>query len=149
MIPRLPFTLALSAMVESATERKVGRGRKPEDTDPPYYLQYAMPVVRSGAPFTDLNEDASFVYQFTCVSGPDPDHPGGYGLADQTEFLADRLNTAILGRDPATGLWLHNITAPGCKVIGRSSDVEAGGTSDPGDAIMSYVLRYRFDLTSA
>lgn len=149
MINRLPVTLALSALLVSATGFPVGRGRRPMDTDPPYYLLYAMPASVSGAPFSDLNEDASFVYQVTSVSGPDPDVPASYGVADQAELMADRARTAILGRDPQTGLWLHNLTLPGVKVTGRSLDIEAGGTSDPSDAIMSYVQRFRLDLTSA
>ncbi|MFD9721015.1 hypothetical protein [Streptomyces sp. NPDC059076] len=148
MIERLPFTLALASMVENATRWKVGRGRMPVNTDPPYYLLYSIAATRSGAPFADLNEDADFVYQFTCVSGPDPDRPGSYGIADQTELMADDLNKAILGRDPTTGLWLHPITAPGVTVMSRRSDVEAGGTSEPADAIMGYALRYGFGLTS-
>jgi hypothetical protein len=38
---------------------------------------------------------------------------------------------------------------PGAKVICRELDTEPGGTSDPSDAIMSYVQRFRFDLTAA
>lgn len=148
MIPRLPFSLACAALLRDVSGKPVGLGRHP-GVAPPYYLQYALPAVRSGAPYSDLNEDAAFVYQITCVSGPDPTKPESHGAAEQAEWLADRANEAFLGRDPSTGLWLHDLSAPGIKVMGRSMDVEAGGTSDPGDAIMDYVLRYRFDLTSA
>jgi hypothetical protein len=149
VIERLPFSLAVAALLRQVSGKPVGRGRQPDDVAPPYYLLYALPATRSGAPYSDLNEDASFVYQVTCVSGPDPTKPASHGVADQAEWLADKANETFLGRDPATGLWLHDLSAPGIKVMGRSMDVEAGGTSDPGDAIMDYVLRYRFDLTSA
>ncbi|MEV6165683.1 hypothetical protein AB0L71_27985 [Streptomyces sp. NPDC052052] len=149
MIQRLPVTMALSALLASATGLPVGRGRKPEDTIPPYYLLYAVPAAVSGAPFSDLNEDASFVYQVTSVSGPDPSDPDSHGVADQAEWMADKARTAILGRDPGTGLWLHQLVIPGARVIGRSLDTEPGATNDPSDAIMSYVQRFRLDLTSA
>ena len=148
MIERLPVTMALSALLTSATSIAVGRGRKPKDTEPPYYLLHALPAAYSGAPFTDLNEDSSLVYQVTSVSGPNPVNPDSHGVADQAEWMADKARTAILGRDPATRLWLHELSIPGVRVIGRSLDTEPGGTSDQSDAIMSYVQRFRFDLTS-
>lgn len=151
MIDRLPVTIALSTMLATATSFPVGRGRMPTGvTKPPYYVLYSITATPSGAPMTDLNEDASFVYQLTAISGPDPTRPNSFGTADQTELMADRARTAILGRDPATGLWLHPLTVPGAKVYGRSpDDTEPGGTSEPNDAIMNYVQRFRLDLTSA
>jgi hypothetical protein len=148
MIDRLPVTMALSTLLASATNLPVGRGNKPAGVNPPYYLLYAIPAELSGAPLADEHEDASFVYQVTSVSGPDPAKPDSRGVADQAEWMADKARTAILGRDPATGLWLRTLTIPGVKVTGRSLDVEAGGTNDPADAIMSYVQRFRLDLTS-
>lgn len=149
MIDRLPVTMALSALLASATNLPVGRGSKPPSITPPYFLLYAMPATLSGAPLADEHEDASFIYQVTTVSGPDPTKPDSRGVADQAEWMADRARKAFLGRDPATGLWLHPLTIPGAKVTARSLDVEAGGTNDPADAIMSYVQRFRFDLTPA
>ncbi|MEV8101067.1 hypothetical protein [Streptomyces sp. NPDC088135] len=148
MIQRLPVTMALSALLTSATGLPVGRGRKPKDTSPPYYLLYTVPADVSGAPFSDLNEDAALVYQVTSVSGPDPSDPDSHGVADQAEWMADKARTALLGRDPATGLWLHPLAVPGARVIGRTLDTEPGATNDPSDAIMSYVQRFRLDLTS-
>ncbi|MEU9947105.1 hypothetical protein [Streptomyces sp. NPDC047939] len=147
MIERLPVTMALSALLTSATDFPVGRGRKPL-ADPPYYLLHSITATYSGAPFTDRNEDASFIYQVTPVSGPDPNVPDSHGVADQAELMADLARKAILGRDQVTGLWLNELVIPGAKVVGRSPDVEPGGTNDPADAIMSYVQRFRFDLTS-
>lgn len=149
MIPRLPVTMALSALLASATNLPVGRGRAPANTTPPYYLLYALPAEVYGAPFSDEHEDASFVYQVTSVSGPDPTKPDSYGVADQAEWMGDEARTAILGRDPATGLWLRTLTIPGAAIMGRSLDTEPGATNDPADAIMGYVQRFRLDLTPA
>lgn len=149
MIARLPVTMALSALLASATKLPVGRGNKPAGVSPPYYLLYSIPAEVSGAPLADEHEDASYVYQVTCVSGPDPTKQDSRGVADQAEWMADNARKAILGRDPATGLWLRALTVPGAKVTGRSPDVEPGATNDPSDAIMSYVQRFRFDLTPA
>lgn len=149
MIARLPVTMALSALLASATGLPVGRGSKPPNVVPPYFLLYAMPAELSGAPLADEHEDASLVYQVTSVSGPDPSKPDSRGVADQAEWMADKVRDAILGRDPATGLWLRSLAIPGAKVTGRSLDTEPGGSSDPADAIMSYVQRFRLDLTPA
>ncbi|MGS2592122.1 hypothetical protein [Streptomyces hebeiensis] len=147
MIARLPVTTALAELVTTATGFPVGRGQKPSQ-DPPYYLLHSIHAQVSGAPFADRGEDSSLVYQLTAVSGPDPARPGSYGVADQAELMADRARTAILGRDPTTGRWLHDLTVPGARVIGRNLDVEAGAASDASDGIMSYALRIRLDLTS-
>ncbi|MFG2677053.1 hypothetical protein [Streptomyces sp. NPDC048445] len=147
MIARLPVTMALSALLASATGFPVGRGRKPL-ADPPYYLLHSVTAVYSGAPFSDLHEDTALIYQVTPVSGPDPDVPDSHGVADQAELMADLARKAVLGRDPVTGLWLHALAIPDANVIGRSPDAEPGGSSDPTDAIMSYVQRFRLDLTA-
>jgi hypothetical protein len=63
--------------------------------------------------------------------------------------MADKAREAFLARDPATGLWLHQITIPGVKNRSRSLETEPGGTNDPADAIIGYVQRFRLDLTPA
>lgn len=150
MIERRLFTNALVTMLTAATTFPVGRGRMPATASkPPYYILDSLPATVFGAPFADDNEDASLVYQLTSVSGPDPAKPNSYGTQDQIELLADRARTAVLGRDPNTGLWLHDITVPGIKVMCRELDTEPGGTNDPGDVTMSYIQRFKFDLTPA
>jgi hypothetical protein len=149
MIPRLPVSIAFSDALAAASGYKVGRGRKPVNIAPPYYLLHSITATYSGAPFSDRHEDASFIYQVTPVSGPDPAKPNSFGLADEAEFMADKAREVAYGRHPATGLWLHPLTVEGARFIARGPDVEAGGTNDPSDAIMSYVQRFRFDLTSA
>ncbi|MDK0525006.1 hypothetical protein [Streptomyces sp. ML-6] len=148
MIPRRPVTAALAALLTSATALPVGRGRMP-DAKPPYYLLYSLDTGLDGPPLADTHDDISLVYQVTSVSGPAPTRPGSAGTLDQAELLADKARTTFLGRDPATGLWLHPLVIPGAKVMSRTLEVEPGATTDPTDGIISYVQRFRFDLTPA
>ncbi|MFD7867315.1 hypothetical protein [Streptomyces sp. NPDC059783] len=149
MIDRQPVSKALAALLATASGRPVGRGKKPTTAGQHYYVLYALDTTLGGAPLADMGEDLSPVYQVTSVSGPDPTKPGSVGDMDQVEWMADKARQAFLGRDPATGLWLHALTIPGVSVMGRSLDVEAGATSDATDGIISYVQRFRFDLTPA
>jgi hypothetical protein len=148
VIQRLQVTRAIAAMLASASGMPVGRGQKPQ-AEPPYYLLYSVDTDLSGAPFTDQHEDASLVYQITSVSGPSSAVASSAGYLDQAEWMADKAREAFLGRDPATGQWKHPLTVPGYKTIGRSLETEPGGTSDPADGIISYVQRFRLDLTPA
>ncbi|MER8003024.1 hypothetical protein [Streptomyces sp. NPDC095613] len=149
MIARLPVTTALAELLAAATGTPVGRGRMPLGGAQHYYLLYAVDSTISGAPFADTHEDASYVYQVTSVSGPNPTVKGSAGTLDQVELMADRARAAILGRDPATGLWANPLTMPGVSVMCRDLDTEPGGTSDPADGIMTYVQRFKLDLTPA
>lgn len=155
MIARLPVSKALQTLLATATGMPVGRGRIPPGTAPntlaapPYYLLYLVDASVDGPPLADENPDASFVYQVTSVSGPDPAKPGSTGSIDQVEWMADKARAAILARDPATGLWLRTLTVPGVKNPDRSLETEPGESSDPADAIISYIQRFRFGLTPA
>ncbi|MFJ2279224.1 hypothetical protein ACIOEZ_34310 [Streptomyces sp. NPDC087866] len=149
MIDRQPVSKALAALLATASGRPVGRGKKPASAGQHYYVLYALDTTIGGSPLADLGEDLSPVYQVTSVSGPDPARPGSTGDPDQVEWMADKARQTFLGRDPGTGLWLHPLTLPGISVMGRSLDIEAGGTNDPTDGIISYVQRFRFDLTPA
>ena len=148
MIDKRKVTAALAALLETATEKPVGKGRMPQ-ADPPYYILYSLDATVSGAPLADDNEDLSVVYQITSVSGPDETVQSSAGLLDQAEWLADKARQAILRRDASTGLWVSALTVPGAKIMCRELETEPGGTSDPSDAIISYVQRFRFDLTPA
>lgn len=155
MIARLPVSKALQTLLASATGLPVGRGRVPPGgtpgslAEPPYYLLYLVDSTVHGPPLADEHPDATFIYQITSVSGPDPDVPGSVGSIDQVEWMADKARTSVLARDPATGLWLRPLTVAGMKNTGRSLETEPGESNDPGDAIISYVQRFRFDLTPA
>jgi len=148
VISNRAVTSALAALLASKTGKPVGKGRKPDGSPAAYYILWRIDRQTSGAPFSDLNEDATLIYQLTCVSGPDKNTSGSFGTQDQLEWLEDKGREVFLGRDPNTGLWLHPLIIPGVKVMGRRPDVEAGGTPDPADGIMSSASRYALDLTS-
>lgn len=148
MIKTRLVTNALRTLLATASGKDVGAGRMPEGTPTEYYLLQFIDRQTSGAPFSDLNEDCTLIYQVTSVSAPDRSDPDSYGTQDQMEWLNDKAREVILGRDPATGLWLHPLTIAGAKVIGRAPEVEAGGTPDAPDGIMSSATRFRFDLTT-
>lgn len=154
MIEKRLVTDWVETTLAAASAMPVGRGRAPTTgAPPPYYLLYSVDTQVSGAPFTDLHEDGSFVYQITSVSGSDPDVPQSTADLDQLEWMADRARTTFLGRDPSTGLWIRPFTVPGVSCMTRSLDVEwgavPGGTSEQEAAIMTYVQRFRFSLTTA
>jgi hypothetical protein len=153
MIPKRLVTAWVVDTLEAASGMPVGRGHKPGDRNPPFYLLYSVDTNVDGAPYTDLNEDASLVYQITSVSGPDPEIPESTADLTQLEWMADKARSTFLGRDPITGLWLHPLTVPGVSCMARRLDVEwggqPGGTSEQEAAIMTYVQRFRFDLTPA
>ncbi len=148
MIENRAFSDALLSMLTAATGTPVGDGRRPDGKPDHYYILYRVDRVTSGAPYSDLNEDATLVYQITSVSAPDLDIPDSFGARNQLEWLEDKARTAVLGRHPVTRRWLYDITAPGIKVMGRRSETEPGGTPDATDGIMSSAIRFAFDLTS-
>jgi hypothetical protein len=144
----------VEATLAAASAMPVGRGRAPTTGDsPPYYLLYSVDTRVSGAPFVDRSEDGSVVYQVTSVSGPDPAIPQSTADLDQLEWMADKARTVFLGRDPQTGSWLYPFTVPGLSCTARSLEIEwgamPGGTPEQEAAIMTYVQRFRFNLTTA
>lgn len=154
MIEKRLVTNWVAQTLAAASGMPVGRGRKPtDDAAPPYYLLYSVDTSVSGAPLADQSEDASLVYQITSVSGPDLDVAQSTAAQDQTEWMADKARATFLARDPATGLWLHPLTVPGVSCTTRALEVEwggvPGGTSEQESAIMTYVQRFRFNLTPA
>ncbi|MFJ3699493.1 hypothetical protein ACIPW9_36115 [Streptomyces sp. NPDC090052] len=148
MIDRLPVTLAVQALLTSVTGMPVGLGRAPQSA-PPYYLLYSIDTTVGGPPLDDMNGDLALIYQITSVSGPTPGSTQSYGIEEQAEWLADKARRALLERDLVTGVWLHPLTVPGAKNTARALETEPGGTNDPSDAIISYVQRFRLDLTAA
>lgn len=150
MIDTGPVTKSLVALLATATGKPVGEGTRPQEMDDPshYYIVYFITRTSDGAPYTDLNEDATLTYQITSVSGGDPDDADSYGTQDQLQWLDDHARRAILERTPSTGRWLHDMTIPGVKVIGRAHAGEAGETPDATDAIMSSAQRFTFTVTS-
>lgn len=148
LIETRPFTNALRAMLEAGTGKPVGKGRRPDGNPSRYYILYRVDRTTEGAQYSDLNEDATLIYQVTAVSGPDPNDPDSYGTQDQLEWLEDKARTVILGRDPATGAWLYPLAVDGVRIMARLPETEPGGTPDPTDGIMSSASRFAFKLNS-
>ncbi|MFB7867358.1 hypothetical protein [Streptomyces sp. NPDC056069] len=149
MIEKRTVTTAAIVLLTEATGLPVGRGRIPANAGLRYYVLYSLETDTDGPPLADEHEDLTVVYQVTSVSAPDPAKPGSAGSAEQAEWLADKVRMAFLARNPATGLWVNDLSVPGAVVRARELDTEPGGTNDPADAIMSYVQRFRVTLTPA
>jgi hypothetical protein len=147
VIDKLKVTQAVAELLQQATGLPVGLSHMPK-AQPPYYVLYSVDTQLDGAPFSDLNEDMSVVYQITSVSGPDEKVISSTGTLEQAEFMADKARAAFLRRNPVTGRWETALEVTGARVMCRELETEPGGTSDPTDAIISYVQRFRFDLTS-
>ncbi|MFF3547045.1 hypothetical protein ACFYXD_35070 [Streptomyces platensis] len=151
MIERRTVTNALAALLGGATSLPVGRGVLPASpvNATAYYVLTPLDSTVSGAPYTDLSEDMSLVVQVTSVSAPDKSRPGSVGTLEQAEGLADKARTAFLARNPTTGQWINALAVTGVRCMCRELEVEAGAMNDPTDGIISYVQRFRFDLTPA
>ena len=149
MIEKHLATKAFADLLATASGLPVGRGQKPANTQPPYYILYSLDTQVSGAPFTDLSEDASLVWQITSVSGPNSAVISSAGYLDQAELMADKARKAVLERNPITRKWVNPLSVPGYRDMCRELETEPGATSDPTDAIISYVQRFRIDWTPA
>lgn len=153
MIEKRVVTNAVATLLGTVTALPVGKASIPRTSTglkaPPYYILTPVTVFTSGAPYPDANEDMTIVYQVTSVSGPAPGQSGTYGSLEQAEGLADKAREALLGRNSVTGRWLHTLTIPGATCMCRELETEPGATNDPADGIISYVQRFRLDLTPA
>ncbi|BCK74006.1 hypothetical protein Srufu_079590 (plasmid) [Streptomyces libani subsp. rufus] len=151
MIERRLVTNALTGLLATATSLPVGKGVLPTGAAnaTAYYVLSPLDSTLSGAPYPDMNEDLSLVVQITSVSAPDKTRPGSAGTLEQAEGLADKARAAFLARNPVTGQWTNPLTVTGVRCMCRELEVEAGAMNDPADGIISYVQRFRFDLTPA
>lgn len=151
MIERRTVTNALVTLLGGATNLPVGRAVLPTGAAnaTAYYVLTPLDSTLTGAPYADTNEDLSLVVQVTSVSAPDKTRPGSAGTLEQAEGLADKARAAFLARNPTTGQWANTLTVPGAACMCRELEVEAGAMNDPTDGIISYVQRFRFDLTPA
>ncbi|MER5302127.1 hypothetical protein ABT039_22090 [Streptomyces lasiicapitis] len=142
ILERRLATAAFTALLTAATDKPCGIGTAPHAAGrpvaPPYTVLRALPLTLSGAPFTDLNEDASTLYQVDCVAR----------LHEQAEWLADRVRAGVLSRT-ADGTWRHPLRLPGWTCYARGLDLDAGTDHDAAAAIASYPLRFRLDWTRA
>lgn len=145
MIARLPVTRSVVALLAEATGKPCGLGVLPRTASgspvlPPYTVLHSLPWQVGGAPFSDLSEDASALYQAGCVAEN----------AEQAEWLADRVRAGVLERDRATGLWRHQLQELPAGVVctSREVDTDAGTDPVPADGIVDYMIRFRLGFSS-
>lgn len=144
-LPRLPMTLALAALLESATGKPVGLARDPlaplvpgepeqRRAEPPFSILWSIPGSTYEGPWTDDHADATWTYQVTVVAN----------RADQAEWLMDKVRAGVLGRAPQ-GEWAYPLEVPGMYVMDRRHVADAGGDTE--GSIVSLVERYALAVT--
>lgn len=154
MIARQAVTKAVAQLLKDVTGKPVGQLTVPLDPStgkafpPPYTLLYPLDHSTDDGTLGDTHRTAVSVYQATLVSGPDPSRPGSRGTVEQVEWLTDKARAAIARATDGAPGYLHPLTIPGATCYRREA-TEVGATSDPNDAIISYVIRFRFYLDSA
>ena len=151
MIERLPVTDGLVSLLETLTERPVGRRNIPLDENghpvpPPYTILDPLDRVDDDGTLADNGKAAIVDYQATFVSGPLIGIPDSRGGDEQAQWLADR-GWKVVER-PANGSpgYLHILNVGDGVGCWRREAKEAGGTDDPNDAIITSVIRYRLYL---
>lgn len=151
MIKRLPVTRGLQALLAELTGYPVGRRTAPLDPatgrplPPPYTILYPLDREDDDGTLADNGKAAVADYQATFVSGPVPGQPDSRGGDDQAQWMADRGWKVIERPAGATG-YTHPIVVGDGVTCWHRTAREAGGTSDPTDAIMTSVIRYRLSL---
>jgi len=150
MIDRQPVTDAVQALLAALTGKPVGLETVPLDAHnepypPPYTLLYPLDHDSDDGTLADRHSAAVSDYQATFVSGPTPGKPDSRGTTVQAQWLADR-GRKVIERPPGDAKgYAHPLTIPGVTCYRRTAK-EAGGTSDPNDAIITAVIRFRFYL---
>lgn len=154
MIARQVVTKAVTQLLKDVTGKPVGTATVPVDPAtgrpfaPPYTLLYPLDHTTDDQTLSDTHDTAVSVYQATLVSGPDPSRPDSRGTVEQVEWLTDKARSVLARATGGAPGFLHPLTIPGA-VCYRREATEVGATSDPNDAIISYVIRFRFYLDSA
>ncbi|WP_172387350.1 hypothetical protein [Streptomyces sp. MNP-20] len=134
------ISLAVQAMLSSATGRSCGYGSAPTASSTPtgaavpYSVLYPVGSTSDGPPFGDASADARIVYQVTSVAT----------TAEQVEWMADKVRTGMLAQTPRG--YAHAITAPGYVVMSRELDKEEGVTAASG--VYSYIQRFAIEVTT-
>lgn len=151
MIDRQPVTEAVMALLATLTGKPVGLETVPLDPEssnpypPPYTLLYPLDHNSDDGTLADRHTAAVSDYQATFVSGPTPGKPDSRGTGTQSQWLADKGRKVIERPVDGSPGYRHPLTIPGVDCYCREAK-EAGGTSAPGDAIITSVIRFRFYL---
>ncbi|MDX3241720.1 hypothetical protein [Streptomyces sp. ME18-1-4] len=133
-------SLAIQKTLATATGRSCGYGTAPTasstptGTTIPYSVLYPLGVTTSGPPYGDGDADARVLVQVTSVAS----------TAEQVEWMADKVRTALLAR--LSGAYVNTITITGYVVIDRELDKEEGMSVSGG--VYSYVQRYVLTVTT-
>ncbi|WP_157968488.1 hypothetical protein [Streptomyces geranii] len=133
-------SLAIQKTLAAATARSCGYGTAPTASSTPtgatipYSVLYPLGVTTSGPPYGDGDADARVLVQVTSVAS----------TAEQVEWMADKVRTALLAR--VSGMYVNTITITGYIVIDRELDKEEGMSVSGG--VYSYVQRYVLTVTS-
>ncbi|MFJ4939002.1 hypothetical protein ACIP8U_34770 [Streptomyces pseudovenezuelae] len=133
-------SLAIQKTVAAATARSCGYGTAPTASSTPtgatipYSVLYPLGVATSGPPYGDGDADARVLVQVTSVAS----------TAEQVEWMADKVRTALLAR--LSGTYVNTITITGYIVIDRELDKEEGMSVSGG--VYSYVQRYVLTVTT-
>ncbi|MEV0438409.1 hypothetical protein AB0I84_13975 [Streptomyces spectabilis] len=134
------ISLAVQAMLSSATGRSCGYGSAPTASSTPtgaavpYSVLYPVGSTSDGPPFGDASADARIVYQVTSVAT----------TAEQVEWMADKVRTGMLAQTPRG--YAHPITPAGYVVMSRELDKEEGVTAASG--VYSYIQRFAIEVTT-
>lgn len=134
------LSLAVQAMLASATGRSCGYGTAPTSSSlptgaaTPYSVLYPVGSTSDGPPFGDASADARIVYQVTSVAT----------TAEQAEWMADKVRAGMLAR--TTLGYTYAIAATGYMVMSRELDKEEGVTVASG--VYSYVQRFAIEVTT-
>jgi hypothetical protein len=151
MIERGPVTKAMQTALATLTGKPVGIRTVPinpttgKPFPPPYTLLYPLDHTSDDATLADRHGAAVSDYQATFVSGPREGQADSRGTDEQAQWLADRGRKLIERPTDGSPGYKHPLTIPGV-VCYRREAREAGGTSDPNDAIITSVIRYRLFL---
>lgn len=154
MIDRRPVTTAVQSLLATLTGKPVGVTTVPLDPatnepyPPPYTLLYPLDHSSDDGTLADRHGAAVSDYQATFVSGPTPGQPDSQGTVEQAQWLADKGRKVIERPTDGSPGYQHPLNIPGINCYRREAR-EAGGTSDPGDAIITSVIRFRFYLETA
>ncbi|MFF7469893.1 hypothetical protein [Streptomyces sp. NPDC008092] len=133
-------SLAIQKTLAIATARSCGYGTAPTASSTPtgatipYSVLYPLGVTTSGPPYGDGDADARVLVQVTSVAS----------TAEQVEWMADKVRTALLAR--LSGTYVNTIAITGYIVIDRELDKEEGMSVSGG--VYSYVQRYVLTVTT-
>ncbi|MFM9373274.1 hypothetical protein [Streptomyces sp. Da 82-17] len=154
MIERRLVTAGLKTLLTELTGRPVGVRTTPLDTEgrpvpPPYTLLYPLDHRTDDGTLADGHRTAVSDYQATFVSGPVPGAPDSRGGDEQAQWLADRGRRLVARPTDGSGGYAHPLNCgPGVGCYRRDA-AEAGGTSEPNDAIITTVIRFRLYLETS